>query len=167
MLHRTSGLAGSVATLLATGLRAQEERPEPDRKLRVVAVGGHSDDPQTCAGGTLALFADQGHDVVALTLTGGPPPPPDADPEDRWVKNRLNCARAAEILRIRLECLSYSGGNMGQFRYGTACEISGERYNDFTGILLDKIDSPLDRQKRRATMQDNARQLLPRGWRIA
>ena len=56
----------------------------------MVAVGGHGDDPQTCAGGTLALFADQGHDVVALTLTGGPPPAPDANPEERSVKNRLN-----------------------------------------------------------------------------
>jgi hypothetical protein len=65
-------LAGSTAAGLAA---PQAKRPEPDRKLRVVAVGGHGDDPQTCAGGTLALFADQGHDVVALSLTGGPPLP--------------------------------------------------------------------------------------------
>ena len=36
------------------------------------------------------MFADQGHDVVALSLTGGPPPPPDADPKVRAVRNRLN-----------------------------------------------------------------------------
>jgi len=115
----------------------QARPPGADRKLRVVSVGGHGDDPQTCAGGTLALFADQGHDVVALSLTGGPPPP-DADPKVRSVRNRLDDIKAAEILKIRLECLNYSGGNMEQFRYGTACEITPQRYKEFTELLLDK-----------------------------
>jgi LmbE family N-acetylglucosaminyl deacetylase len=135
MLRRSPYLAGYPAAVLAA---PQAKRPEPTRKLRVVAVGGHGDDPQTCAGGTLALFADQGHDVVALSLTGGPPPAPDANPEVRAVRNRLDCGKAADILKIRLECLNYSGGNMGQFRYGTACEISGQRYKEFTELLLDK-----------------------------
>jgi N-acetylglucosamine malate deacetylase 1 len=143
MLHRSSGLAGAAAALLpVVNSRAQEKRPEPDRKLRVVAVGGHFDDPQTCAGGTLALFADQGHDVVALSLTGRPPPGPDANPEERSVKNRLNAMKMAEILKIRLECLNYTGSNSGQFSlpivYGTGSEITGQRYKEFTEILLDK-----------------------------
>ncbi len=135
ILRRAPCLAGCAASVLAA---PQTKRPTSDRKLRVVAVGGHGDDPQTCAGGTLALFADQGHDVVALTLTGGPPPPPDANPEVRSVRNRLDSLKAADILKIRLECLDYSGGNMEQFRYGTACEISGQRYKEFTELLLDK-----------------------------
>ena len=81
---------------------AQEKRPEPERKLRVVAVGGR---PESCAGGTLTLYADQGHDVVGLTLTGGPPPPPDANPEEPRVKNRRNAMKMAEILKIRLGLL--------------------------------------------------------------
>jgi LmbE family N-acetylglucosaminyl deacetylase len=75
---------------------------------------------------------------VALSLTGGPPPGPDANPEERSVKNRLNGMRAAEVLKIRLDCLNYSGGNMAQFRFGTASEISGQRHEEFTQILLDK-----------------------------
>ena len=131
--------AGSAAVLLPEPLApAQPKRPEPDHRLRVVAVGGHSDDPQTCAGGTLALFADQGHEVVALTLTGGPLPPPDANPEDRAVKIRRTSQRCADILKIRLDCLSYGGGNMEKFRYGTACEISGQRHKEFNELLLDK-----------------------------
>lgn len=133
MLRRSPGLA-TAAVLGAP----QEKRPEPNRKFRVVAVGGHSDDPQTCAGGTLALFADQGHDVVALTLTGGPLPAADANPEVRAVRIRRDSQRAADILKVRLDCLNYSGGNMEQFRYGTACELSGQRYQEFTELLLDK-----------------------------
>jgi LmbE family N-acetylglucosaminyl deacetylase len=135
ILRRSPYLAGYTAALLDAG---QAKRPEPDRKLNVVAVGGHGDDPQTCAGGTLALFADQGHDVVALSLTGGPPPAPDANPEVRAVRNRLDSIKAADILKIRLDCLNYSGGNMGQFRYGNACEVSGQRYKEFAELLLDK-----------------------------
>ena len=106
LLRQASALAGSAAVLLPQGLaRAQGQGRQPDRKLPVVAVGGHFDDPQTCAGGTLTLYADQGHDVVGLSLTGGPPPPPNANPEERSVKNRLNAMRMAEILKIRLDCL--------------------------------------------------------------
>ncbi|MCW5982929.1 MAG: PIG-L family deacetylase [Bryobacteraceae bacterium] len=139
LLRRSSGLAGAAAVSLpAPGAGAQEKRPAPDKKLKVVAVGGHSDDPQTCAGGTLALYADQGHEVIALTLTGGPLPGPDANPEERSVKIRLGSQRCADILGVRLDCLDYSGGNMGEFRYGTACEISGQRHNEFNELLLDK-----------------------------
>ena len=105
-------------------------------------MGGHADDPQTCAGGTLALYADQGHDVVGLSLAGGPPPPPDANPAERRVKSRLDCMRMAQILRIRLDCLNYGGSNSGQsggpIVYRSASEISGQRYKEFTEILLDK-----------------------------
>ena len=143
LLRQAPGLAGGAAVLLPQGqARAQDKGRQPDRKLRVVAVGGHFDDPQTCAGGTLTLYADQGHDVVGLSLTGGPPPPPNANPEERSVKNRLNAMRMAEILKIRLDCLNYSGSNSGQFRlpivYGSGCEVTGQRYKEFTEILLDK-----------------------------
>jgi N-acetylglucosamine malate deacetylase 1 len=143
MLFRSSALAAASTTFLrGEGAHAGPTAGEPARKLRVVAVGGHCDDPQTCAGGTLALYADQGHEVVALSLTGGPAPGPDANPEDRMVKDRLNCIKMAEILKIRLDFLNYHGSNSGQFKlpivYGTGSEINGERYQEFTEILLDK-----------------------------
>ena len=141
MLCRSPSLAA--AALLPLGKLHAEEKPVPvDRKLRVVAVGGHGDDPQAGCGGTLTLYADQGHDVVALSLTGGPLPAPGANPEERSVKNRLNAMRMAEILKIRLDCLNYGGSNSGQFTlpivYGTASEVTGQRYKEFTEILLDK-----------------------------
>ena len=146
MLRRSSGLAGA-ALLPLTESHAQEKPVGADRKLRIVAVGGHFDDPQSCAGGTLTLFANQGHEVVGLSITGGPPPAPGANPEDRSVKNRLNAMRMAEILKIRLDCLNYGGSNSGQFSpsivYGTGCEVSGQRYKDFTEVLLDKYKPDL------------------------
>jgi LmbE family N-acetylglucosaminyl deacetylase len=111
--------------------------------LRVVAVGGHKDDTQTFAGGTLTLFADQGHDVVVLSLTGGPPPAPGANPEDRSVRIHLDAMRMAEILKIHLDCLNYAGSDSGQFSpivYRSGSEINGPRYKEFTEILLDKYN---------------------------
>jgi LmbE family N-acetylglucosaminyl deacetylase len=145
MLRRSSALAGGAAPFLPLGVAtAQPKRPEPERKLTVVAVGGHADDPASCAGGTLALYAERGHDVVGLSLAGGPPPPADANRDERRVRARLEAARTAEILKIRLDCLSYSGSNSGQsgapIVYRSACEISGQRYKQFTEILLDKYN---------------------------
>jgi LmbE family N-acetylglucosaminyl deacetylase len=41
------------------------------RRLKIIVAGAHPDDPESSAGGTMALYADQGHDVVALYLTRG------------------------------------------------------------------------------------------------
>ena len=40
-------------------------------KIRVVVAGGHPDDPETGCGGTMARYAEQGHEVVVLYLTRG------------------------------------------------------------------------------------------------
>ena len=39
--------------------------------LKVVCVGGHPDDPESGCGGTLALYAGQGHRVTIIYLTRG------------------------------------------------------------------------------------------------
>ncbi|TKT90707.1 PIG-L family deacetylase [Dyadobacter frigoris] len=41
------------------------------RPLKVVCVGGHPDDPETGCGGTLAKFANAGHQVTIIYLTNG------------------------------------------------------------------------------------------------
>jgi LmbE family N-acetylglucosaminyl deacetylase len=39
--------------------------------LNVVCVGGHPDDPESACGGTLAMYAAQGHHVTVIYLTRG------------------------------------------------------------------------------------------------
>ena len=43
----------------------------PDKKLKIVCVGGHPDDPESGCGGTLALASGAGHAVTAVYLTRG------------------------------------------------------------------------------------------------
>lgn len=42
-----------------------------DKKLKIVCVGGHPDDPESGCGGTLALFAAGGNAVTIIYLTRG------------------------------------------------------------------------------------------------
>jgi LmbE family N-acetylglucosaminyl deacetylase len=57
---------GTAAPLLATATAAA-----PVKRLRVVCVGAHPDDPESGCGGTLARYAEAGHDVTVLYLTRG------------------------------------------------------------------------------------------------
>jgi LmbE family N-acetylglucosaminyl deacetylase len=41
------------------------------KKIKITCVGGHPDDPESGCGGTLAKFADAGHDVTIIYLTRG------------------------------------------------------------------------------------------------
>ena len=34
--------------------------------LKAIVAGGHPDDPESGCGGTMALYADRGHEVIAI-----------------------------------------------------------------------------------------------------
>jgi LmbE family N-acetylglucosaminyl deacetylase len=59
--------------LIAVSLPGQAEhepaRSTEEKKLRVVIVGAHPDDPESGCGGLIALLAQQGHEVVVGYLT--------------------------------------------------------------------------------------------------
>lgn len=40
-------------------------------KKKILVIGAHPDDPETCAGGTMCLLTAAGHDVVCVYLTRG------------------------------------------------------------------------------------------------
>ena len=50
---------------------AKAGRGKEKKKLKIVCVGGHPDDPESGCGGTLALLAEQKHDVTIIYLTSG------------------------------------------------------------------------------------------------
>ena len=53
---------------LAAGSSVQAETA---RRLKVVCVGGHPDDPESGCAGTLALYTQAGHEVTVVYLTRG------------------------------------------------------------------------------------------------
>ena len=67
MTRRETLLA--VAAPVAAGII--DGAPAPFRKLNVVSVGGHPDDPESGCGGALARYAARGHNVTIIYLTRG------------------------------------------------------------------------------------------------
>jgi hypothetical protein len=64
---KMTGAAAVGATVLGipVGASAQDNGNgslNPRRRLKVLAIGAHPADPETCCGGTMCLFADAGHD---------------------------------------------------------------------------------------------------------
>jgi LmbE family N-acetylglucosaminyl deacetylase len=61
--------ACAVGSLALTGPRAVDA----PRRLKVIITGGHPGDPEYGCGGTVARYADLGHEVVLLYLNDGVP----------------------------------------------------------------------------------------------
>jgi LmbE family N-acetylglucosaminyl deacetylase len=61
--------AGFEQALPAAGQTAEPANPQ--RRLKIVCVGAHPDDPESGCGGTLARYAEAGHMVTAIYLTRG------------------------------------------------------------------------------------------------
>lgn len=62
--------AGASSLGAATMANGPLPKTNPSR-LKIVATGAHPDDPESGCGGTLAKFAEAGHEIVILYLTIG------------------------------------------------------------------------------------------------
>ena len=96
------------------------------RRLRVVVVGAHPDDPESACGGTMARYASLGHDVVALYLTRGEAGIPGKGPEKAA---RIRTAEAEKACRILGARPVFAGQVDG------ATEVNGVRYAEFSSLL--------------------------------
>lgn len=70
----------------------------PPTPLRILVVGAHPDDPETCAGGLIALATRAGHAVTCLYLTSGEAGVPGAAPDAAGLTRRAEAAEACRIL---------------------------------------------------------------------
>ena len=82
----------------ALGIQALTAQPH---KLKIVVTGGHPGDPEYGCGGTIARYADQGHDVALLYLNRGEKHCPES-PEEAAANPRVaEARRACAILKAR------------------------------------------------------------------
>jgi LmbE family N-acetylglucosaminyl deacetylase len=68
------------------------------RTLKIVCSGGHPDDPESGCGGTLARYAELGHQVTILYLTRGEAGIRGASHEESARTRSAECAAACKIL---------------------------------------------------------------------
>jgi LmbE family N-acetylglucosaminyl deacetylase len=122
----------ALRTVLGTGVLAALPLPVPGepgapaRHLKVVVFGGHPDDPETMAGGTIARYASLGHDVVCLYLTRG----------EAGITGRSH----AEAARIRTEeatsaCTALGARPRFAGQVDGATEVTAARYAEARAIL--------------------------------
>src|SRR6266478_2136703 len=129
-LSRRSLLARSSLPLLMAD-SADKAQAAP-RKLKVLVVGAHVDDPQSGCGGTIARCADLGYEVTALSLTRGDSESIAASlhmsPPELAARRYADAQRSCALLHCQMVALHY-------INRGT--EVTTARYKEFADALLE------------------------------
>ena len=96
-LNRRSFLQSS-ALLGAATLPGLAAEPVSTRKLKIVCVGGHPDDPESGCAGTLALYAAQGHATTVIYLTRGERGIPNKSLDEAAAIRSAECVNACKLI---------------------------------------------------------------------
>jgi LmbE family N-acetylglucosaminyl deacetylase len=99
ILGRSSLMVGALAVGLPASAGAQTNVLA--RKLRVVVVGAHPDDPETGCGGTIASYTAQGHNVTIIYLTRGEAGIPGKTHAEAAKIRTAECDKACAILKAK------------------------------------------------------------------
>ncbi|MGO9272124.1 MAG: PIG-L deacetylase family protein [Terriglobia bacterium] len=126
MFAQSGRLAGAMAIGLPSVGASDKGTAGADRRLKVIVAGGHPDDPESGAGGTMARYADLGHDVVALYLTRGEAGIEGKSHQEAAAIRTAECQKACEILKARPVFAGQVDGST---------EISAARYDEFRRII--------------------------------
>jgi LmbE family N-acetylglucosaminyl deacetylase len=124
--RRLLGQAANLAGALAAGVHAGKAAWAAPSQLRVVIAGAHPDDPETGCGGTIARFADVGHEVVILYLTRGERGIKGKTYEEAGRIRTAEAQKACEILKARPVFAGQVNGKV---------EVNYTRYDEFLKLL--------------------------------
>ena len=114
-------LLQSAAVLATAGMLPATVNAEDQKKLKIVVAGAHPDDPESSSGGTMALYADAGHEVVALYLTRGEAGIHGKSHEEAAKIRSAEAEEACKILHARPVFLTQIDGST---------ELNAERYDE-------------------------------------
>jgi LmbE family N-acetylglucosaminyl deacetylase len=121
----TAGLAAGAITVGLPLLHAADPTAKTS-KLKIVVAGAHPDDPESACGGTMARYADRGHDVVALYLTRGEAGLKGKTHQEAAAIRSAEAEKACEILKAKAVFAGQIDGST---------EINAARYDDFRKLL--------------------------------
>src|SRR3978361_442713 len=85
-----------LATTLPLSVAAADVTP--GRKLKVVCIGAHPDDPESGCAGTLARYAGLGHSVTIIYLTRGERGIRDKSLDEAAKIRSAECENACQII---------------------------------------------------------------------
>jgi len=90
-----------------------------EKKMKIVVMEAHPDDPETIGGGVMALYSSLGHEVVSVYLTRGEAGIEGKSHEESARIRTDEALTACTILKVRPEFIGQIDGN---------CEITKETY---------------------------------------
>lgn len=125
---KTMGVAAAGATVLGfpmTGV-AQDGSATPMKRRKLLVIGAHPDDPETCAGGTMCLFAQAGHEVVNVYLTRGEAGIEGMGPDEAAAVRVKECEAASRVIGARHIFMSQIDGNT---------EVNLRRYKEMRDLI--------------------------------
>jgi len=128
-LNRRDALGGLLPLLGAGAVpeaAASSSQAVSGRRLKLIVAGGHPDDPESTAGGTMARYADLGHDVVALYLTRGEAGIAGRSESEAAGIRTAEAQAACRILGARPRFVGQVDGRT---------EITGARYDEMRALL--------------------------------
>lgn len=123
-------MSGAAALGMA-GFPLAAENGEPVKKLKIVVVGAHPDDPETGCGGTMILLAQQGHEVVSAYLTRGEAGIQGETYDEAAMIRTNEALEACKIMNAKAIFFSQIDGS---------CEITAARYQEMYELL--KTENP-------------------------
>lgn len=122
-------LSGTAAMGLAAFPLAANENGIQEKKLKIVVVGAHPDDPETGCGGVMSLFASEGHEVVSAYLTRGEAGIPGKSYQEAASIRTNEALEACKIMNARAVFLGQIDGS---------CEITARRYTEMCDFIRDE-----------------------------
>jgi len=131
-LLKMSGISfGGAAFGLSTFPLKANGGEGPEKKLKIIVIGAHPDDPETGCGGTMLSFAKNGHEVVSAYLTRGEAGISGTSHEAAARIRTKEAQEACKIMQVRLAFLGQTDGS---------CEITHKRYEEMYDFL--KAENP-------------------------
>lgn len=122
-LSRRDLFLGGAAALLPL------EIPQEKRRLKILCAGGHPDDPECGAGGTMARYADLGHDCVNLYFTRGEGGIKGKPADEAAAIRSAEAEKACGILKVRARFVGQIDG---------ATEVNAARYEEVRKLLAEE-----------------------------
>ena len=95
---RGTGLAAGPLLAAAHAPPLSAAAAASTRRLRIVCIGGHPDDPESGCAGTLSRYAELGHTVTVLYLTRGERGIRDKGLDEAAKIRTAECERACQIM---------------------------------------------------------------------
>jgi LmbE family N-acetylglucosaminyl deacetylase len=86
---------------LSLPVLAKSTNVDNTKKMKVVCVGGHPDDPESGCGGTLSKLASDGHDVTIIYLTAGEAGIPGKSHSEAAIIRTKEAIEACKIIKAR------------------------------------------------------------------